>query len=251
MKSVISGILAVTLWLAGCHSAADEEAATGSSAESAAAATGGSDAEASGSETPATDGGASETPEWALAADEEAAASGAEGAETGSSREAAAGTDGEIALTPENTDIVFIGTHAPPADPDPRTCEFTDFAGTAMMSGGALTAVEVTIKTEGITTFSERLTDHLRNPDFFHVLEYPEATFKSTKIEAGADGSVTITGDLTLLAETKPVTFPATVSTADGLTLTAEFTIDRTEWGMTARQDGVSKDVTLQLKIGG
>lgn len=170
----------------------------------------------------------------------------------------AVGSDGErggdgvgVALTPENTDIVFIGTHAPPADPDPRTCEFTDFAGTATVADGELTAIEVTIQTEGIMTFNQMLTDHLRNPDFFNVPEYPEAKFESTSIEAGEDGKVTITGDLTLLAETKPVTFDATVSTEDGLSLEAEFTIDRTEWGMTARQDGVLKEVELQIKIDG
>lgn len=156
-----------------------------------------------------------------------------------------------IALTPDNTDIVFIGTHANPDNPDPRTCEFTDFSGTATVEDGTLKAVEVTIHTEGISTFNPMLTDHLRNPDFFNVLEYPEAKFTSTSIESGDDGMVTITGNLTLLAETKPVTFPATVTMEDGLTLMAEFEIDRTEWGMTARQDGVLKDVTLQINIGG
>lgn len=159
-------------------------------------------------------------------------------------------TGDAIALTPENTDIVFIGTHADPEKPDPRTCEFTDFAGTATVVDGALTAVEVTIQTQEITTFNPMLTDHLRNPDFFNALEYPEAKFESTSIETGDDGTVTITGNLTLLAETKPVTFPATVSTEGELTLNAEFEIDRTEWGMTARQDGVLKEVTLQISIG-
>ncbi len=159
-------------------------------------------------------------------------------------------TVGAIALTPDNTDIVFIGTHANPDNPDPRTCEFTDFAGTATVVDGVLTAVDVTIQTQEITTFNPMLTDHLRNPDFFNALEYPEAKFESTSIEAGDDGTVTITGNLTLLAETKPVTFPATVSTEDGLSLMAEFEIDRTEWGMTARQDGVLKEVALQILIG-
>ncbi|MDG4867441.1 YceI family protein [Guyparkeria sp. 1SP6A2] len=38
---------------------------------------------------------------------------------------------------------------------------------------------------------------HLREADFFHVKEYPEATFKSTGIESTDDGFV-ITGDLTM-----------------------------------------------------
>ncbi len=77
-------------------------------------------------------------------------------------------TVGAIALTPDNTNIVFIGTHANPDNPDPRTCEFTDFAGTATVVDGALTAVDVTIQTQEITTFNPMLTDHLRNPDFFN-----------------------------------------------------------------------------------
>jgi polyisoprenoid-binding protein YceI len=238
VKLATYSILVLALCLLGCSPGAQDvtDAAPGSSFSDG----GASDGEQTG--------GTGES-----VTDESAADSGADGGEASASTDGAGtAVEGqEVTLSPDNTDIVFIGTHAPPADPDPRTCEFTDFAGTATVADGALTAVDVTIKTEGITTFKQQLTDHLRNTDFFNVLEYPEAKFKSTSIAAGEDGAVQITGDLTLLSETKPVTFPATVSTADGLSLNAEFTIDRTEWGMTARQDGVSKEVTLQIKVGG
>jgi polyisoprenoid-binding protein YceI len=239
-------MLALALWLMGCNSGAEDAAEGGGGPGDSV-----TDAGTSGSGDNA--GGVQGTIDGADdSGTDETATDSADGDGPASTASAGSATEAdEVALSPDNTDIVFIGTHAPPADPDPRTCEFTDFAGTATVADGALTAVEVTIKTEGITTFKQQLTDHLRNPDFFNALEYPEAQFKSTSIEAGEDGTVNITGDLTLLAETNPVTFPATVSTADGLSLTAEFTIDRTEWGMTARQDGVAKEVTLQIRIGG
>lgn len=233
-------MLVLALFVMGCDAEMGEQRTSGSSSGSAPTTDAGGDSLTSSGTTGDTG-----------TTDDSSATDDAGTSDDAGSTAGAAIADGEVALTPDNTDVVFIGTHADPAKPDPRTCEFTDFDGTATVEDGALTAVSVTIQTEGITTFNPMLTDHLRNPDFFNALEYPEAKFESTSIEAGEDGTVTITGDLTLLAETKPVTFPATVSTEDGLTLNAEFTIDRTEWGMTARQDGVLKEVELQIIIGG
>lgn len=65
--------------------------------------------------------------------------------------------------------------------------------------------------------------------DFFHVKDYPTATFEMTKFENN-----TVHGNLTLRDKTHAVQFPATV-TQDGNTLIVKsetFEIDRTQWGV-------------------
>jgi polyisoprenoid-binding protein YceI len=159
------------------------------------------------------------------------------------------GTGNEVALTPGNTKIQFVGIHADPNKPDPRTGNFNDFTGKATLDGDKLTAVQVDIKTESLSTEFEKLTNHLKSADILDVREHTQATFQSTKIEGEGD-TVTITGDLTLLGVKKSITFPATVSVKDELSLKAEFTIDRTEFGMDYRPDQVKKEVEMTVTVG-
>jgi polyisoprenoid-binding protein YceI len=158
----------------------------------------------------------------------------------------------EIPLTPENTKIEFVGIHAGDK-PDPRHGTFESFDGKAMIKGGRLASFDVTIETASLTTDIERLTNHLKSPDFFDVNEHPEATFRTTSIAYSGDGAsnVSVTGDLTLHGVTKSISFPATVTTEDGLDFTAEFSIDRTEFGMNFSVERVVADVSLSVSIDG
>ncbi|APZ95055.1 YceI family protein [Fuerstiella marisgermanici] len=170
-----------------------------------------------------------------------------------SADEDATAADGDsIALTPDNTTIAFIGSHVTDEKPDPkaRTGQFEKFDGTAIVEGGELKSLEVAIDTTSITTEQDKLTNHLKSPDFFDVNQHPEASFAATKIEAGEAGQVVVTGDLTLLGTTKTISFPATVSTEDGLKLDAEFTIQRTAFGMEYGPDKVEDDVQMMVTIG-
>ena len=113
------------------------------------------------------------------------------------------------------------------------------------------TAIVLDIETESIWTEFDNLTDHLKTPDFFNVREFPKCTFKTTKIEPSEDGMCTVTGDLTILGNTKSITFPAEVSMEDDeLKLKAEFDIDRTEFGMNYGEDSIEKEVTMTFMIG-
>lgn len=158
---------------------------------------------------------------------------------------------GAATLGPQNTKITFVGTHAPPKAPDPRTGTFMTFIGKAEVDGNALKSLSIDIDTNSIATQFEKLTTHLKSADFFETNEYPTAKFVSTTITPAEGGAATVTGNLTLLAATKEITFPATVNITDqGLTLKAEFTIDRTEFGMDKLTEGVEKPVKLTATIG-
>lgn len=159
---------------------------------------------------------------------------------------AAAGTN--VALAPKNTTIEFVGTHTGD-DPKPRKGGFKAFSGVATIDGGSLKSIQVEIETESLYTEIDKLTNHLKSPDFFDVRQHPKATFETTAIEAADGGKVNVTGKLTLLKETQEITFPATLTTDGGLKLDAEFTIDRTRFGMTYGEDNVEKDVTLTIRV--
>jgi len=163
----------------------------------------------------------------------------------------AAAAGDTVTLTPENTTIQFVGVHTDPDKPDPRTGEFAKFAGTLTKTDAGVKSINVEIDTPSVTTDIEKLTNHLKSPDFFNVNEHPKATFKSTKIEPAGDGQVTITGDLTLLGNTKSITFPATVSVEDPFSLKAEFQIDRTQFGMDYGLDNIKKEVDMTITVGG
>lgn len=66
---------------------------------------------------------------------------------------------------------------------------------------------EFTIQTESIDTNHAKRDKHLRSDDFFHVSEYPEATFESTSYESTGEDTAVMTGDLTIKGVTREVEF--------------------------------------------
>ncbi len=154
--------------------------------------------------------------------------------------------DATYKLTGENTTLKFVGTKKD----GKHEGGFKTLTGTATC-GGDPTALKVECEIDCASLYSdnEMLTGHLKGPDFFGVKENPKATFKSTKVEKDGD-KVKITGDLTLLGKTKPVTMTCTCVHKDGaLDLKSEFAIDRTQWGMTYGDGKVDNAVALTLTI--
>lgn len=75
----------------------------------------------------------------------------------------------------------------------------------------ANSSVSVTIFTNSLSTGYARRDEDLIGPNFFNAKEFPEITFKSTKVVATGPKTGKITGDLTLLGVTKPVTLDVTL----------------------------------------
>jgi polyisoprenoid-binding protein YceI len=71
-------------------------------------------------------------------------------------------------------------------------------------------SLEVVIKTASIRTHDERRDNDLRTSSFLDVENHPTITFKSTKIEAAGADRYTMTGDLTIKGNTRPVTLAVT-----------------------------------------
>ena len=159
----------------------------------------------------------------------------------------AAAADVKYVLTGDNTKITFVGTK-PGGKHDGG---FKKVTGNAVVTDGKLETLklDVDIDTDSLYSDNEKLTGHLKNPDFFGVKDHPKATFRSTKVEK-TDRGVTITGDLTMLGKTKPVSFPATVAEAGGaLTITADFSIDRNDWGMSYGKGKIDDKVSIKVAV--
>ena len=136
---------------------------------------------------------------------------------------------------------------------------FQKFAGTIDLVGGKAETSKVTIDIDmaSLKTDQEKLDTHLKSKDFFAVDTFPKAHFVSTSIVAGgANGAThTITGNLELHGVTKSIGFPAKISiAADGVTATAEFTINRKDFGILYPgkvDDLIKDDVVITLTIKG
>jgi polyisoprenoid-binding protein YceI len=158
----------------------------------------------------------------------------------------ASADDAKYALTGDNTALTFVGKK-----PDGKhNGGFKKLGGTATISNGDITTLklEVEIATDSIYSDNPMLTTHLKNADFFDVKNNPKATFKVTKVEKG-DKTYTVTGDLTILGKTKSVSFPATITAGDALSVTAALAIDRTQWGMNYGKGKIEDKVELAIKV--
>ena len=159
----------------------------------------------------------------------------------------AVAADTKVALTGENTKITFVGTKTD----GKHDGGFKALTGTAAVTGEDLTTLKIEVEIDMDSTWSdtEKLTGHLKSPDFFSIKDYPKSKFVSTKVTK-TDGGVTITGDLTLRGKTNSISFPATVAAADGtLKLNSSFTIDKSQFGMTYGAGKIDDKVALTVAV--
>lgn len=120
--------------------------------------------------------------------------------------------------------------------------EFRSFDGELLVDGGDLakSSVNVTINAASVDMDVDKLNDHLKTKDFFDVANQPKLSFKSTKIAPKGENSFAMTGDLTILGVTKPVTLDVTMKKVashpfakrPAIGFHATGTIKRSDYGM-------------------
>ncbi|WP_295313819.1 YceI family protein [Roseobacter sp.] len=72
--------------------------------------------------------------------------------------------------------------------------------------------VSVTIDAGSVNTFNEARDGHVRNRDFLNVPQHPEITFTASGGTADSETTGTVTGDLTVLGQSNPVTLNVTLN---------------------------------------
>jgi len=91
---------------------------------------------------------------------------------------------------------------------------FDRSSGTFMIDRAAKKAtLELTVNTASVSTGENdkgsrprSLDEHLRSADFFNVAEFPRMTFKADDVKFNGDNPAEVTGQLTLLGVTRPLT---------------------------------------------
>ena len=92
------------------------------------------------------------------------------------------------------------------------TGRFIEFSGSFVFDEANISNSKVSTKIGTASIYSgwPARDKHLRSPGFFNVKEFPEMTFTSTKVEKTGAKTGKITGNLTMLGVTKPVTLDVT-----------------------------------------
>ena len=100
---------------------------------------------------------------------------------------------------------------------------------------------------------NEKLTGHLKTPDFFDVAKFSEATYDITGVTYTSENTADITGNLGIKGLSVPVKFQANIRSADdkGFFAQAFFSLDRTLLGVNYGLGSVSKDVQIAIHIFG
>ena len=118
---------------------------------------------------------------------------------------------------------------------------FRQVSGQGTVSPAGDVTGTVTVSAASIDTKVNKRDTHLRSADFFDSDTYPDITFTVNQAQPSGQG-VTVSGNLTVRDRTRPVTFDATASAVSDseISLDAEVQIDRSDFGLTWNQMGMS-----------
>src|SRR6185436_17103141 len=109
--------------------------------------------------------------------------------------------------------------------------QLTSSALQALIQDGNLAGSWTLDTARSVDTKNKKRDEHLRSADFFDAANHPDITFTVDGIRPG-HGGVRVTGSLAVRGRTRPVSFDATVSSADGETwLDGEVQVNRADFG--------------------
>jgi polyisoprenoid-binding protein YceI len=122
----------------------------------------------------------------------------------------------------------------------------------------AKASIHVVIAAGSLDTHSERRDKHVMSPDFLDAKQFPELSFASTSFKKIADGVYDVTGDFSMHGVTKSITVRVN-QVGEGADpwgghrsgYDAQFTIQRSDFGVDFMMKGVGDDVKIVLAIEG
>lgn len=136
--------------------------------------------------------------------------------------------------------------------------QFNDVTGTIQFdpNNAENSSVDALINARSLSMGNEALDKKLQGPDYFNVIKYPLIRFTSTKTEKTGSGTGTVTGDLTLLGVTKPVTLDVRFNhkgynkyaKAQAIGFSAKGKINRSDFGMKTLLPDVGDEIELRIE---
>ncbi|PSM37768.1 polyisoprenoid-binding protein [Streptomyces dioscori] len=146
---------------------------------------------------------------------------------------------GDYTIDPAHSTIGFVARHAMVTNVKGG---FQDFTGSLHLDGAdpSLSTATIDVKMDSISTGSDDRDGHLKSADFFKTEEFPTMTFRSTAAEALGGDDYRITGDLTILGTTKPLSIDLEFNGAakdpfgnERVGFEGKAEILRSQWGLT------------------
>ncbi|WP_128380898.1 YceI family protein [Streptomyces cavernae] len=146
---------------------------------------------------------------------------------------------GDYAIDASHSTLGFVARHAMVTN---VKGSFTEFTGSLHLDGTdpSKSSASIDVKMDSISTGSADRDGHLKSADFFKTEEFPTMTFRSTKAEALGGDDYRITGDLTILGTTKPLSIDLEFNGAakdpfgnERVGFEGKAEILRSEWGLT------------------
>lgn len=157
-------------------------------------------------------------------------------------------------IDPNHTNVLASWSHFGYSNP---SIHFGKADGTIVYDADdvAASSVEVTLPLAGLSAFAENFYDHLTSADWFDAAQYPDASFKSTRVEAAGEGRLKVTGDLTIRGQARPVVLDVTVNEAsvhplgkrEAIGFDASATVKRSDFGLGKYAPNVSDEVKLRI----
>ena len=119
-------------------------------------------------------------------------------------------------------------------------------------------SINLQVDAKNVDTNVDKRDNHLKSPDFFNVAEHPMISFKSTSVKKVNATTYDVSGDLTLLGKTRPITVKAN-DTGSGKDpwgkyrrgFETSFTIKRSDFGMDFMMGGLSDEVNITVSVEG
>lgn len=128
----------------------------------------------------------------------------------------------------------------------------------SQLVGGSV-VLDMTTITDKDHGSDNNLVNHLKDPDFFDVKQFPISVFVITSVAPPKEGIADVTGNLTIKGITNPITFPAKLDVTPGsVTATANIAIDRTKWDVRYKSgkfftlladEAIADDIKFDLKV--
>ncbi len=118
-------------------------------------------------------------------------------------------------------------------------------------------SVQVEIDPASIDFGHKDKEDHLKSDDFFHVEQFPQASFTSTEVRPTGENTFALVGDLSFLGQTQSITLDVVLNKVgehpfnkkQGVGFSATTKLDRTDWGMDYMVPLVGEEVELWIEI--
>ncbi len=135
---------------------------------------------------------------------------------------------------------------------------FEDISGEVVLdeANPANSSVHAVIQMASVDSGNDTRDEHLREPRWLNVAQFPTMEFRSTNVELTGERTARVTGNLTLLGQTHPLTLDVVLNqlgaAPNNQRQTAGFTatgvLQRSTWGSTLASQLIGDEVSVRIE---